>query len=136
GERARLLAHAAATSNEVSAENLRRWNELLDHGQRQAAEAIAVLRATKLFPSLHHAALCNFAQLLQAKSQLTSSDESRYLDQALDTLKEAAAIIEAPRAEIAADWMRAEFFTQYQAAVGLEVCICVRAGRISEALVA
>ena len=136
-DRARLLSRAAATNNEVSGENLRRWNDMLDHGQKQAAEAIAILRATKLFPSLHHAALCNYAQLLQAKSQLTGSDESRYLDQALDTLREAAAIIEAPRTEIAAgDWMRAEFFTQYQAAVDLEVRICVRAGRVTEALVA
>jgi hypothetical protein len=120
----------------IAPNDRQRWQDLLVHGEHLSEQALELLQDAYIYPSLHHAALCNQAQVFQAQSQL-GIDRERLVDRAIESLQKAAEIIEDPRAAtFAGDFMRAEFFAQYQSAFDLLVQLLVQAGQPAKALVA
>lgn len=73
-EREKLLKardEAFSRRGAVGGDNRSQWKELLAHGEQLEEQAIVELRATGLYPSLQHAALCNEAEILQASRSWT-----------------------------------------------------------------
>ena len=99
---------------ELSAEGLR-VNELLMDAERKAREAIGILKAYPLYPSLRHIALCHGAEVLRMRADL----EPALAQEALACLEEAVALLEQPRIGfVEGDVASAEFFAQYIPAFG------------------
>lgn len=108
---------------------------LLKDAEKLAQQAIALLSDGE-YPSLHYAALCNYAQILRAQSGAFDAGD-KHLARAIDVLEKAIEIVESPRSKtVGGDLARADFFAQYQNAFDLLVQYNFQAGRFIEALIA
>ena len=113
------------------------WIDRLEAGEAREREAIALLAEPGGYPSLHYAALCNHAQMLQARAQLLAANGEQLAGQAIEALEQAIDLLETPRSNtVGRDTARAEFFAQYEAAFDLLVQYCVQRGDPLRALVA